>query len=163
MQIVVGSTTAFLAAGRFGLAPSVKKSATAGLKLVEDPAAAGLKTGDPAGKQSPLLVECQNTTGSSHGYHARHFITSSRLNAPFYPKPTQAGTCSMHIFIGLSVEDCKTTRAKCVQDSPLWMCWVWAHSAMLLQLASSLASGYAGCTVLFSYVHVGSQVRQCED
>lgn len=44
---------AFLAAGRFGLAPSVRKSATAGLQLVEDPNAAGQKTGDPAGKRYP--------------------------------------------------------------------------------------------------------------
>lgn len=50
MQIIVATTTAFLVAGRFGLAPTVKRGATAGLKLVEDPDAAGLKTGDPAGK-----------------------------------------------------------------------------------------------------------------
>ena len=49
MQIIVATTTAFLVAGRFGLAPTVKRGATAGLKLVEDPDAAGLKTGDPAG------------------------------------------------------------------------------------------------------------------
>ena len=55
MQIVVGTTFAFLAAGRFGLAPTAKRGATPGLKLVEDPDAAGLKTGDPAG----------NCTGSS--------------------------------------------------------------------------------------------------
>ena len=46
---MVASTIAFLVAGRFGLAPTVKKSATPGLQLVEDPAKAGQKTGDPAG------------------------------------------------------------------------------------------------------------------
>ena len=39
------STTAFLAASRFGLAPSSTKTATAGLKLVDQNP--GLKTGDP--------------------------------------------------------------------------------------------------------------------
>jgi photosystem I subunit 10 len=44
---MIASTTAFLGASRFGLAPSSTKTATAGLKLVgQDP---GLKTGDPAG------------------------------------------------------------------------------------------------------------------
>jgi photosystem I subunit 10 len=45
--IMIGSTTALLVAGRFGLAPSSTRTATAGLKLVDqDP---GLTTGDPAG------------------------------------------------------------------------------------------------------------------
>jgi photosystem I reaction center PsaK len=48
VQIMVASTTAFLVAGRFGVAPTATKNATAGLKLV--PANPGLKTGDPAGK-----------------------------------------------------------------------------------------------------------------
>ena len=43
------STTLFLTAGRFGLAPSVKKRASAGLQLY-DTDNAGLITGDPAGK-----------------------------------------------------------------------------------------------------------------
>lgn len=47
VQIMIGSTTALLVAGRFGLAPSASRTATAGLKLVDqDP---GLSTGDPAG------------------------------------------------------------------------------------------------------------------
>lgn len=45
--IVVGSTTVFLAAARFGLAPSTNKVASAGLKLSERDT--GLQTGDPAG------------------------------------------------------------------------------------------------------------------
>uniref|UniRef100_UPI003467EE94 Photosystem I reaction center subunit psaK n=1 Tax=Fittonia albivenis TaxID=141305 RepID=UPI003467EE94 len=45
--IMVTSTTLLLFAGRFGLAPSANRKATAGLKLeVRD---AGLQTGDPAG------------------------------------------------------------------------------------------------------------------
>lgn len=45
--IMVISTTLFLAAGRFGLAPTATKTSTAGLKLV--PQNPGLKSGDPAG------------------------------------------------------------------------------------------------------------------
>ncbi|GIL46266.1 hypothetical protein Vafri_3282 [Volvox africanus] len=47
--IMVASTGACLAAARFGLAPSVKKQATAGLKLVEGKNAAGVISNDPAG------------------------------------------------------------------------------------------------------------------
>lgn len=46
-QIMVASTSLMLFAGRFGLAPSANRKATAGLKLeVRD---SGLQTGDPAG------------------------------------------------------------------------------------------------------------------
>ncbi|PIA25096.1 hypothetical protein AQUCO_12500009v1 [Aquilegia coerulea] len=45
--IMVSATTLMLFAGRFGLAPSANRKATAGLKLeVRD---SGLQTGDPAG------------------------------------------------------------------------------------------------------------------
>ncbi|KAK7328414.1 hypothetical protein VNO77_22520 [Canavalia gladiata] len=45
--IMIASTTLMLFAGRFGLAPSANRKATAGLKLeVRD---SGLQTGDPAG------------------------------------------------------------------------------------------------------------------
>ncbi|POO04147.1 Photosystem I PsaK, reaction centre [Trema orientale] len=45
--IMVTSTTLMLFAGRFGLAPSANRKATAGLKLeIRD---SGLQTGDPAG------------------------------------------------------------------------------------------------------------------
>lgn len=50
VQIMVISTTLFLAAGRFGVAPTANKTSTAGLKLVaQNP---GLKSGDPAGQLS---------------------------------------------------------------------------------------------------------------
>ena len=45
--IMIASTTAFLAAGRFGLAPTSNAFATAGLKLT--PQNSGLKSGDPSG------------------------------------------------------------------------------------------------------------------
>ncbi len=56
MQIIVASTTIFLAAGRFGLTPSANRLASPGLKL--SPNNSGLKTGDPAGvnSQSPVVV-----------------------------------------------------------------------------------------------------------
>nr|GFD60191.1 photosystem I reaction center subunit PsaK, chloroplastic [Tanacetum cinerariifolium] len=44
---MVTSTTLMLFAGRFGLAPSSNRTATAGLKLVA--LDSGLQTGDPAG------------------------------------------------------------------------------------------------------------------
>ena len=47
LQIVVASTTIFLAAGRFGLTPSANRVASPGLKLQGNDS--GLKTGDPAG------------------------------------------------------------------------------------------------------------------
>ncbi len=46
-QIMVASTATFLSAARFGLAPSVKKVATAGLKLVDREVP--FVTNDPAG------------------------------------------------------------------------------------------------------------------
>ncbi|KAL9328494.1 hypothetical protein ACSQ67_003497 [Phaseolus vulgaris] len=47
ISIMVASTSLMLFAGRFGLAPSANRKATAGLKLeVRD---SGLQTGDPAG------------------------------------------------------------------------------------------------------------------
>ncbi|KAG2631641.1 photosystem I reaction center subunit psaK, chloroplastic-like [Panicum virgatum] len=46
-QIMVLSTTLMLVAGRFGLAPSANRKATAGLKL--ESRDSGLQTGDPAG------------------------------------------------------------------------------------------------------------------
>ncbi len=45
--IMVTSTTLMLFAGRFGLAPSANRKATAGLKL--EGRESGLQTGDPAG------------------------------------------------------------------------------------------------------------------
>ena len=45
--IIVTSTTLMLFAGRFGLAPSANRKATAGLKL--ETRDSGLQTGDPAG------------------------------------------------------------------------------------------------------------------
>ncbi|ESQ33832.1 hypothetical protein EUTSA_v10009090mg [Eutrema salsugineum] len=45
--IMVTSTTLMLFAGRFGLAPSANRKATAGLKL--ESRESGLQTGDPAG------------------------------------------------------------------------------------------------------------------
>uniref|UniRef100_A0A803R961 PSI-K n=1 Tax=Cannabis sativa TaxID=3483 RepID=A0A803R961_CANSA len=47
VQIMVTSTTLMLFAGRFGLAPSANRKATAGLKL--ETRDSGLQTGDPAG------------------------------------------------------------------------------------------------------------------
>ena len=49
---MIASTAAFLAAGRFGLAPTSNRTTTAGLKLVDQ--APGLKTGDPAGEQEKI-------------------------------------------------------------------------------------------------------------
>jgi hypothetical protein len=47
VQIMVASTTAFLAAGRFGLAPTVNRATTAGLKFTDREG--GVKSADPAG------------------------------------------------------------------------------------------------------------------
>lgn len=47
-QAFIISTTAFLAAGRFGLAPTAKLHTKAGTKLYEDDSE-GLTTGDPGG------------------------------------------------------------------------------------------------------------------
>lgn len=46
--IVTTSTVAFLVAGRFGLAPTLRNQATSGLRLVDN-GTKGLSTGDPAG------------------------------------------------------------------------------------------------------------------
>ncbi|KAH7277830.1 hypothetical protein KP509_38G010600 [Ceratopteris richardii] len=54
--IMVASTTAMLFAGRFGLAPSANRKATAGLKLEDRPS--GLQTGDPAGFTGTDTLAC---------------------------------------------------------------------------------------------------------
>lgn len=54
VQIMVGATTLTLVAGRFGLAPTVNRPATAGLDLKERDA--GVKSGDPAGAAPPLAL-----------------------------------------------------------------------------------------------------------
>jgi photosystem I subunit 10 len=46
---MVASTTAFLAAGKFGLAPTVKNGTNAACKLQPRANAAGLITNDPSG------------------------------------------------------------------------------------------------------------------
>lgn len=74
---MVASTTACLAAARFGLAPSVKKGTTAGngLKLQDrNLGAVGLMSNDPAGE--PLLRNIvagarSHTPGSGSDMHAR--------------------------------------------------------------------------------------------
>ncbi|XP_065013508.1 photosystem I reaction center subunit psaK, chloroplastic-like [Musa acuminata AAA Group] len=54
--IMVTSTSLMLFAGRFGLAPSANRKATAGLKLeVRD---SGLQTGDPAGFTMADTLAC---------------------------------------------------------------------------------------------------------
>jgi photosystem I subunit 10 len=47
---MVASTTAFLAAGKFGLAPTVKRGTDAACKLQDRPNAAGLISNDPTGE-----------------------------------------------------------------------------------------------------------------
>lgn len=47
--IMVASTGLCLAAGKFGLAPTVKQGTTAGLKLVDRPNSAGIMSNDPSG------------------------------------------------------------------------------------------------------------------
>ncbi|KAG0590116.1 hypothetical protein M758_1G071700 [Ceratodon purpureus] len=54
--IMVASTTLMLFAGRFGLAPSANRKATAGLKLVDRDS--GLQTGDPAGFTATDTLAC---------------------------------------------------------------------------------------------------------
>ena len=50
---MIASTATFLAAGRFGLAPTVNRSTSAGLKFQE--VDSGLASGDPAGACFCLL------------------------------------------------------------------------------------------------------------
>ena len=54
VQIIVASTTIFLAAGRFGLTPSANRLASPGLKLQTNNS--GLKTGDPAGAFPSIII-----------------------------------------------------------------------------------------------------------
>ena len=59
--IMVTSTSLMLFAGRFGLAPSANRKATAGLKLeVRD---SGLQTGDPAGFTLADTLACGTVGG----------------------------------------------------------------------------------------------------
>jgi hypothetical protein len=52
LQIMIASTTAFLAAGKFGLAPTVKNGTNAACKLQPRANSAGLITNDPSGDYS---------------------------------------------------------------------------------------------------------------
>jgi photosystem I subunit 10 len=49
---MIASTTLFLSAARFGLAPTSNRNTTAGLKLVDSGNAVGLKSNDPSGEWS---------------------------------------------------------------------------------------------------------------
>jgi hypothetical protein len=63
IQIMVASTTAFIAAGRFGLAPTVNRTTSAGLKFQE--VNGGVKSGDPSGVMSTpqeLFLEVASCT-----------------------------------------------------------------------------------------------------
>lgn len=60
---MVVSTATFLAAGRFGLAPTVNRSTSAGLKFQE--VDAGLASGDPAG----TFVDSYNSACVVHPYN----------------------------------------------------------------------------------------------
>jgi len=62
MQIMVASTATFLAAGKFGLAPTVKNGTNAACKLQPRANAAGLITNDPSGVQL-------DGTGAAQGQH----------------------------------------------------------------------------------------------
>jgi photosystem I reaction center PsaK len=52
---MVASTGLVLAAGRFGLAPTVARGTTAGLKLVDRSNAAGVISNDPSGEAARAL------------------------------------------------------------------------------------------------------------
>lgn len=60
LQIMVVSTTAFLVAGRFGLAPTLRQQATSGLRLVDN-GTKGLSTGDPSGIQLRKKPFCMSS------------------------------------------------------------------------------------------------------
>lgn len=55
--IMVTMTGLTLAAGRFGLAPTVKRGTTAGLKLVDRSNAAGIMSNDPSGERGRARQE----------------------------------------------------------------------------------------------------------
>lgn len=57
---MVASTATFLAAGKFGLAPTVKNGTNAACKLQPRANAAGLITNDPSGTSF-----CSNTSGAA--------------------------------------------------------------------------------------------------
>lgn len=61
--VMIASTTAFLAAGRFGLAPTVNRQATAGLKLQQTDTPP-LESRDPDGFN---IVDCLALGALGHG------------------------------------------------------------------------------------------------
>lgn len=67
LQIVVASTTIFLAAGRFGLTPSANRLASPGLVLQKNDS--GLKTGDPAGFTATDVLYLGTIGGGSECPH----------------------------------------------------------------------------------------------
>lgn len=84
MQIIVASTTLFLAAGRFGLTPSANRLASPGLKL--SPNNSGLKTGDPAGVDSKshvvvvtIIIALQRPVWNALRCHVQSCLGNKRL------------------------------------------------------------------------------------
>jgi hypothetical protein len=96
-QIMVASTGAFLAAGRFGLAPTVSKGTTAGLKLVERSNAAGIMSNDPSGEREGaahvrrgpgLWLSCSwDPRGRGCSLQRRQAQAPATLHAPYPASP----------------------------------------------------------------------------
>ena len=122
-QIMVASTGLILAAGRFGLAPSANRLASAGLKLTEKKQ--GQLSGDPAGFTASDVLY-----GGSVGHSAcpAHATARARAHPTLLPlRPT------------------RLTRERCVQSSALASCWACAASARCRCATRQLGVERAAC------------------
>ena len=82
LQIMIATTTAFLAAGRFGLAPTSNKNATAGLKLVEADNVGGkpkreFNSNDPSGFS---IIDVLGKCMCAHSYCLAVMLALGRKN-----------------------------------------------------------------------------------
>jgi photosystem I subunit 10 len=97
---MVASTGLCLAAGKFGLAPTVKQGTTAGLKLVDRPNSAGIMSNDPSGRHAGHLTRGTLFRGCKAGPSPHPLASAAsgtpalvqKVNLPpFPPKHTAPG------------------------------------------------------------------------
>lgn len=164
-QIMVTMTGLSLAAGRFGLAPTVKKGTTAGLKMVDRSNSSGVMSNDPSGEhaQAPhphaeacARMQLQAPACRCMRPHAPA-RTPARPHAAAKPACARAparAACHVRARMGPSraPQGANKLRPRShPQASPSWTPWRWARSATCWAWASCWACARpAACEVCAS-------------
>lgn len=142
---MIASTTAFLAAGKFGLAPTVKNGTGADCKLVPRTNAAGLITNDPSGaacvvRQGALQEQSRHPTPHRVAAAARVVqILAAAGNRSCTHAALARAVCAVHAPTSLPLRPTRSTTATCAQASQLSTRWRSAPWATWLASASCWA------------------------